>query len=318
MTTVQKAIFGGSALLAAAVTGSLFSSCATSGVRADTLANGVTRLELGGATVTMLNDGAVSRQLDAGFVRNVPLDRVQSELQSMGAPTDKVEVPYTPLMVSVGKELVLFDAGNGEFGQPGTGKLLENLAKAGLDAKSVTAVVVSHFHGDHINGLRNKAGELTFPNAKIYVPAAEWNWWMDDARMAATPENARGGFTTVRRVFGPIADKVVRFEPDTEVVSGIRSVAAYGHTPGHTAFIVAGRRQKLLFWADATNVSLFVRNPDWAVMFDMDAEAAKATRKRLADLAVREKMLVAGYHLPGSAVGTLSPRGEGYDFAPLF
>ncbi len=298
------------------VTGAI-SGCATNTPRTTPVASGVTRVDLGSVTVTMLSDGQGARPLDANFVRNVPLAEVQAALTEAKLPTDRIDVPFNPFVADIGAQRVLFDTGSGEFGAAGSGKLLENMGKAGIDPKSVTAVVISHFHGDHINGLRNKAGNLVFPNAKIYVPAPEWNWWMDEARLAATPEAQRGGLNTARRVFSPIAATVVRFEPGTEILPGVRSIAAYGHTPGHTAFMIEGGSRKLLYWADTTNVSLFVRNPDWAVVFDMDADAAKATRRRIADLAIRENALVAGYHLPGSGIGTLSTRGKGYEFTPL-
>ena len=293
------------------------SGCATNTPRTTSVASGVTRVDLGSVTVTMLSDGQGARPLDANFVRNVPLAEVQAALTEAKLPTDRIDVPFNPFVADIGAQRVLFDTGSGEFGAAGSGKLLENMGKAGIDPKSVTAVVISHFHGDHINGLRNKAGNLVFPNAKIYVPAPEWNWWMDEARLAATPEAQRGGLNTARRVFSPIAATVVRFEPGTEILPGVRSIAAYGHTPGHTAFMIEGGSRKLLYWADTTNVFLFVRNPDWAVVFDMDADAAKATRRRIADLAIRENALVAGYHLPGSGIGTLSTRGKGYEFTPL-
>ncbi len=298
------------------VTGAI-SGCATNTPRTTSVASGVTRVDLGSVNVTMLSDGQGARPLDANFVRNVPLAEVQAALTEAKLPTDRIDVPFNPFVADIGAQRVLFDTGSGEFGAAGSGKLLENMGKAGIDPKSVTAVVISHFHGDHINGLRNKAGNLVFPNAKIYAPAPEWNWWMDEARLAATPEAQRGGLNTARRVFSPIAATVVRFEPGTEILPGVRSIAAYGHTPGHTAFMIEGGSRKLLYWADTTNVFLFVRNPDWAVVFDMDADAAKATRRRIADLAIRENALVAGYHLPGSGIGTLSTRGKGYEFTPL-
>ena len=298
------------------VTGAI-SGCATNTPRTTSVDSGVTRVDLGSVNVTMLSDGQGARPLDANFVRNVPLAEVQAALTEAKLPTDRIDVPFNPFVADIGAQRVLFDTGSGEFGAAGSGKLLENMGKAGIDPKSVTAVVISHFHGDHINGLRNKAGNLVFPNAKIYVPAPEWNWWMDEARLAATPEAQRGGLNTARRVFSPIAATVVRFEPGTEILPGVRSIAAYGHTPGHTAFMIEGGSRKLLYWADTTNVFLFVRNPDWAVVFDMDADAAKATRRRIADLAIRENALVAGYHLPGSGIGTLSTRGKGYEFTPL-
>ncbi len=317
MDKVRERFTAAWVVIATALITGVLSGCASNVPRATAVASGVTQVDLGSVAVTMLTDGAGSRTLDANFVRNVPLADVQAALAEAGLPTDRVEVPYNPLVVDIGAQRVLFDTGSGEFGAGGSGKLLENMAKAGIDPQSVTAVVISHFHGDHINGLRNKAGSVVFPNAKIYVPAPEWSWWMDDARLAATPEAQRGGLNTARRVFSPLAATVVRFAPGAEILPGVRSIAAYGHTPGHTAFMIEGGSRKLLYWADTTNVSLFVRNPDWAVLFDMDAETAKATRRRIADLVIRENALVAGYHLPGAGIGTLATRGQGYEFTPL-
>lgn len=318
MSMTRRSFLSAGAAFGAAWMGGFLGGCAAAGPRTTAVASGITRVELGAATVTMLSDGFFSRPLDAGFVRNAALAEVQAALAQAGLPTDRVDVPFTPLIADVGSQRVLFDVGNGEFGAATAGKLLENMAKAGIAPDSITAVVFSHFHGDHINGLRNKAGALAFPKAKIFVPAPEWAFWMDDAKMAAAPEAMKGNFNAVRRVFGPIADALKRFEPGTELLPGLRSIAAFGHTPGHTAFTVDGGAQKMLYWADTTNVAaLFVRNPDWAVMFDMDAEAARITRRKLADMVIAEKMLVAGYHLPGSAIGTLATRGNGYEFTPL-
>lgn len=295
----------------------LLSACAMA-PSVSTPAAGVARVNLGAVTAMTISDGSFARPLDSNFVRNAPLGDVQQALREAGLPTDRVDVPFVPLLVDVGGQRVLFDVGNGEFGAATAGKLLENMAKAGVSPDSVTAIVFSHFHGDHINGLRNKAGQVVFPKAKIYVPAPEWDWWMDDARMNAAPEAARGNFAAVRRVFGPIASQLVRFQPGQEVLPGVRSLAAHGHTAGHTAFMIEGGNRKLLYWGDTTNVpALFVRNPDWAIMFDADAEAARQVRRRLADMAIKDNLLVAGYHLNGSAIGTLSVRGKGYEFKPL-
>ncbi|MFT3961974.1 MBL fold metallo-hydrolase [Propionivibrio sp.] len=305
------------AVLAAALIGGVAAGCAANAPRATAVAAGAARVDLGAVAVTMLSDGQGSRPLDAGFVPGVPLADVRAALAEAGLPTDRVEVPYNALVVDIGSRRVLFDTGNGEFGAAGSGKLLENMAQAGIDPRSITAVVISHFHGDHINGLRYKTGALVFPNATIHVPAPEWNWWMDDVRLAATPEAQRGGLNNARRVFATLAGTVVRFEPGGEVLPGVRSIAAYGHTPGHTVFMIEGGSRKLLYWADTTNVAMFVRHPDWAVVFDMDAEAARATRRRIADLAIRENALVAGFHLPSPGIGTLAARGKGYEFTPL-
>lgn len=318
MKSTCMQIEAGRAVLAAVLMSGVLAGCASSEPRSNVLGDGVTRVDLGGTTVTLINDGFLTRSLDADFVRNAPLPEVKAALQEAGLPTDKLDIPFNPLVVDIRGQRVLFDAGNGEFAASGTGLMLARMKKAGISPESITAVVVSHFHGDHINGLRTKAGELVFPNAKIHVPSVEWDWWMDDARMAATPENSRGNFNVARRVFGPSAASIQRFAPGAEVLPGVRAIAAHGHTPGHTVFLIEGRQRKLLYWADATNVAaLFVRNPDWAVRFDMEAEASRVVRRQLADFAIPDNLLVAGYHFPGSAIGTLSVRGKGYEFTPL-
>ena len=318
MTKSRRGLLAAGALFAVVWTVGVLGGCAAPAPKVVSVASGVTRVELGGVTMTTVSDGHGSRALDGGFVRNAPLAEVQAALREAGLPEDRLTIPYTVLLADIGSQRVLFDTGNGEFGAATAGKVLENMAKAGIDPASVTAVVISHFHGDHINGLRNKAGALVFPKAKIYVPTTEWNWWMDDARMAAAPEAMKNAFAATRRVFAPIASAVVRFEPGADVLPGVRSIPAFGHTPGHTAFAIEGGSRKVMFWADNTNIAaLFVRHPDWSAVFDMDADAARATRRKLADMAIDSDMLVAGYHLPGAAIGTLSRRGSGYEFAPL-
>lgn len=293
-------------------------STAPTAPAATTIAPGITRVRFGNFTITSVPDGFFDRPLTEGFVRNAPLAAVQAALAEAKLPTDKVSVPFTPFVVDTGKNKVLLDGGNGTFGAPTAGTLLKSMATAGLQPDQIDTIIISHFHGDHINGLRDKDGKLVFPKAKIMVPTPEWNWWMDDARMNALPENQRGNFNAVRRVFGPIAQTVQRFDPGTELLPGIRSMPAFGHTAGHTTFMLESAGQKLLYWADTTNVAaLFVRNPDWAVMFDADPEAARKVRRALMEMAVKENLLVAGYHLPLPAIGRLTPRGTGYDFVPV-
>ncbi len=305
----------GASIAALPLAGCVTAPSSSSAPVVTTVAPGITRVRLGNVTVTSLPDGVAERPLAEGFVRNASLAQVQAALAEAGLPTDKITIPFTVFLVETGGRKVLMDTGNGTFGAPTSGRLLQSLAAAGVQPSQIDTILITHFHGDHINGIRNKEGQLVFPNAKIHVPAPEWAWWMDDARMNATPENARGGFNAVRRVFGPIAQQVERFEPGRELVPGIRSMPAYGHTAGHTVFLVEGGGQKLMYWGDATNVAaLFVRNPDWAVQFDADAETARKVRRQLMEMAVKENMLVAGYHLPQPGIGRLVARGNGYDF----
>jgi glyoxylase-like metal-dependent hydrolase (beta-lactamase superfamily II) len=275
------------------------------------------RYKSGDIVVTAATEGVNMNPLKDGFVTNASLDEVKAALAEAFLPADIVPIPFTPVVIESGEDLILLDTGFADNGPPTAGMLRANLATVGITPEDITKVLISHFHGDHIQGIRNKAGELVYPNAEIHVPEPEWAFWMDDAKMAAAPERARGGFETVRRVFGPNAADIVRFGWDEEVLPGIQSVDAHGHTPGHTAFVVGSGDERVMMLADTTNhPALFVRNPDWAAVFDMDAEAARQTRHRLLDMAAADRLQVAGYHFPFPATGHIVKDGERYRFHP--
>lgn len=281
-------------------------------------ANGFYRFKVGDITVTQVHDGYAERPLEAGWVRNAELAEVQAALEAAFQPTATVTIPFTTTVVETGGRLVLIDAGTGGFG-PTTGLWMDGFRAAGYAPEQVDLVVFSHFHGDHIQGFRNKDGAAVFPNAAVMVPEAEWAFWMDDARMSAAPEAMQGAFQGVRRVFGPIQDKVERFTGERELAPGLTALPAQGHTPGHTVFLVTSGEGRHLVWSDTTNKpELFVRNPTWQVQFDMDGEAAMATRLRLLDMAAAERMTVGGYHFPFPAVGHIGRDGSGYAYVPTF
>ena len=281
-------------------------------------APGFYRYRVGDIEVTAVTDGTAVRQPLDGFIRNASLPEVNGALAEAFLPENRVIIPFTTLALRTGGKLVLIDAGNGDSGAPGTGLWMRNFRAAGFDPAQVDQVVFSHFHGDHINGLRLKDGAAVFPRAEVLVPAAEWAFWMDDARMAAAPEAARGAFANVRRVFGPVAADVRRFEWDREVAPGVTAVNAAGHTPGHTAFAIASGNARLMAMSDTANYpALFVRHPDWSGVFDMDADAARATRRRLLDMTAAERMQVAFYHAPFPATGHVAREGAGFRMVPV-
>lgn len=282
-------------------------------------APGFRRMKLGAMDLVAINDGVVRRPLGEEFVTNAPLEQVKALLASQSLPTDYVDVPYTPFLVASGSRRVLFDTGFADNGPPTTGRLRANLEAAGFKLEDITDVVISHYHGDHINGLRAKDGSLVFPRARVHVPAPEHAFWMDDARMNAAPPAGRGAFMGARRVFGTLpAEQLVRFEPGSEIIPGIVASAAFGHTPGMCIFQVSSEGQSFHYVADVTNIpELFARAPDWAVVFDMDPNAARVTRRRVFDTMVRNRALTGGFHFPFPAFGTMEAAGNGYAFKPV-
>jgi glyoxylase-like metal-dependent hydrolase (beta-lactamase superfamily II) len=276
------------------------------------------RYKVGTIELTAVNDGVRTSPLAEGFVKNARLDEVNAALEASFLPKGQVTPQFNPLLLNTGGKLVLIDTGNGpQAGTSTVGRLTANLGWAGVKPADVDTVVISHFHGDHINGLRTDDGGLAFPNAEILVPNPEWSFWMDEGEMSRASEGLKGAFNNVRRVFKNIDSRVRRYEWDKEIAPGITSVAAPGHTPGHTAFVVASGQAKLFVQSDVTNIpALFVPHPDWQVQFDMDGNKAAETRHKVYDMLAAERMQLTGYHYPFPATGFIAKDGAGYRFVP--
>jgi glyoxylase-like metal-dependent hydrolase (beta-lactamase superfamily II) len=279
---------------------------------------GIYRYRIGSFELTALYDGIWYRPITEKFIRNAPFAEVESALADAFMPPDKLATPFTTLIVNTGKRLVLIDTGTGGQIAPSAGALRANLIAAGVDPKAIGLIVISHFHPDHINGLKDKDNNLVFPNAEIMVAAGEWKFWMDDANLNAAPNDLKLTFRNQRRVFADIGKNVTQFEPGAEVAPGIVAIPAPGHTPGHTVFAIHSGDQSLLVLGDtAQHPAVFARHPDWQAAFDIDGDAAVATRKRLFDSAAADRMLITGYHFPFPACGHLIKTATGYEHVPV-
>jgi glyoxylase-like metal-dependent hydrolase (beta-lactamase superfamily II) len=280
---------------------------------------GLYRYRIGEYELTALYDGIWYRPISEKFIRNAPFAEVEHALELAFMPHDKLATPFTTLIVNTGKKLVLIDTGTGGQISPTAGMVVDNLAAAGIAPKDVDQIVISHFHPDHINGIKDKDNNLIFPNAEIMVPEAEWAFWMDDANMNAAPEAMKETFRNQRRIFSDIAQKrITRFAPGKEVAAGIETLAAPGHTPGHTVFAVHSGNQSLMVLSDtAQHPAVFARHPDWQAAFDVDGRETIVTRKKLFDRAAADRMLVTGYHFPFPACGHLVKTATGYEHVPI-
>ena len=180
-------------------------------------------------------------------------------------------------------------------------------------------MIISHFHGDHINGLVGPENKPAFPNAEVMVPETEWNFWMDESNVSKLPDVAKGQMPNPKRVFGVLGNKVTKYQPGRELVPGITAVASPGHTPGHVSHMVTSGNAKLLVQADVTAgaASLFANNPDWQFVFDTDRALAVETRKKIYAMAAAEKMAVHGYHIAFPSLVHVEKNGNGYRLVPV-
>ncbi|UEM23564.1 MBL fold metallo-hydrolase [Skermanella mucosa] len=318
----RRALLGtAAAMTAAAAAGPLVAGSAQAQgapPQANAQLPGAFRYKVGSFEVTSLFDGYGTRPMNDQFVVNAPLDQVQEALRDAFRPTDSLRITYTPAVVHTGSQIVLLDAGSGGKLGPTTGMMSRNMAAAGIEPASITTLVISHFHGDHISGIKGTDNSLAFPNAEILVPEAEWAYWMDDGEMSRAPAGRKPAFELVRSTFGDLGDRVRRYKSDEEIIPGFTAVEAHGHTPGHTALQISSGNETVMALADTTNVPfLFVRNPDWSAVFDMDADMARATRRRLLDRIAADRVLAFGYHWGLPNAGHIRREGSGYEFAPL-
>jgi glyoxylase-like metal-dependent hydrolase (beta-lactamase superfamily II) len=317
--TRRTLLAGTTAATAAVAAGALAHTAHAAQPAAGKQAPGFYRYKVGSFEVTVVTDGVNRMKLPDDMVANATRDEVNAALLAAHMEKDVFVGPYNPIVVNTGAKLVLIDTGTGEAAFKSSngmnGQLLANLAAAGLDPAAFDAVIISHFHGDHVNGLLKADGSLAFPNAEVLVPAGEHTYWMDDGEMSRAPKGRiEGLFKNNRRVFsGEVTKRLRTYEWDKEVVGGITAVSTPGHSVAHTSHVIASGNAKLFVQADVTHVPfLFARNPGWHAFYDQIPAQAEATRRKVYDMLAAEKMPVQGFHYPFPAHAYVEKRGNGY------
>lgn len=266
----------------------------------------VITFDVGSFAVTLLSEGQQQAGTDI-------LIGATEEMLKQTVPSGKFPNAVNAFLVETGEKTILFDTG---FGR----KLFDNLSLYGKTVQDVDAVVITHMHGDHISGLLRN-GEKSFPTADLYIPKPEYDYWMSDEEMNKLSENRRGSFTNARHVIHAYKDKLHTFIPGeaagtNELFPGIRSVAAYGHTPGHTGYMLESDGVKLCIWGDLTHaIAIQMPYPEVAVTYDVDPVKAVESRRQLFNYLSENKICVAGMHISFPGIGYIRKnKSAGYDF----
>ena len=273
-----------------------------------------TQIEVGDWTVETLSDGHLTLPLSFLFP-TVPKDEITELLRQHGLPTDNLMPPLNVTIASRGEKRILFDVGSGSNFMPTAGKLLETLEHAGLDPSSITDIVFTHAHPDHLWGLLDDFDELTFPDANYYFPRLEWEFWRSDAAMGRMSEGRETFVVGAQSRMKLIEDRVQLIDEGSEPLSGVEAFATYGHTPGHMAYVIHGGADTLTVIGDAlTNHVISFTHPEWESGSDLDTQMGIATRKRLLDRMVQEQSQIIGYHLPNGGIGRVDRNGPAFKF----
>ena len=269
--------------------------------------------KVGSAEVTAIYDGIWEKAHDPAFIANASVDDVKAAMVKAGLSPDFVSIPFTVAVVKTGGKTIMCDSGTGGQVQPTAGKLMANMKAAGIDPAKIDTILISHCHPDHIFGLMEKdTNKPVFPNAELVISDVEYKFWTDPAVIDRLPEARKGLARRIQATF-PTWKNLRQVTGEAEVAPGIRFVSAPGHTPGHRAFHLSSGSSQLMLSNDTAYVpALVVANPGWHGAYDQDPTTAEASRRKLLDRVIADKIMISGYHFPFPGAGTVAKDGTGY------
>ncbi|CAO3437330.1 MBL fold metallo-hydrolase [Azospirillum endophyticum] len=263
-------------------------------------ADGVSTVGVGEFQVSILLDGCISGSF--GLIDGIDADDARRQELAAGRPEPPV-ISVNAFLIQRGGRSILVDAGCGDSYGPNLGRIDGHLATLGVTPEAIDAVLLTHLHGDHANGLFTEAGTRRFPNATLVMHEAEPAFWRDDALVAAAPPRAVGAVKTARNVLDLYRGQL-HLARGGEVSPGISMLPEPGHTPGHCGWLLTSGREQLLIWGDIVHLpGIQFARPEAGMVFDVDRDSAEATRRRIFDLAAADRLAVAGMHLDFPAFG---------------
>ena len=282
--------------------------------------SGFYRQQVGSMAVTALYDGYLGIGID--LLHGAGKESIQALLAGKFVVQlkDGVQTSVNAYLVDTGKHLVLVDTGAGQCFGPTAGNIGDNIKAAGYAPEDVDTVLLTHLHPDHVCGLLSKDGKAAFPNAVVWAAKEDQDFWLSKEIAAAAPEANRPFFKMTQDAVAPYAAKKAlrSFTHDTEVLPGLTPVASFGHTPGHTGFLVKSGDEALFIWGDIVHShAVQFRHPEVSFEFDSDQQQAVSTRKRIFEKAAAERWLVGGAHLPFPGLGHVRKEGTGYEWVPV-
>jgi len=275
---------------------------------------GVYHRKIGDIVVTTISDGYLDGNLEV--MRNVDVEKARQILHDAFRPARRTSV--NTFLIHTKDRIAIVDTGSGNYLQPTAGHVQRNLAAAGIDPTSIDTVLLTHMHPDHSAGLTDMSnGQRYFPNAELVMHENELAHWFDDGAMGKVDELSRQlYFGAGREQVEPYRDRTRLFRQG-EVFPGVTAVPSLGHTPGHTAYLIASGNDQLMIWGDTVHVpEVQTAFPEAGMAFDTDLAAAASSRKRMFDRVSADGILIAGMHLHFPAFSRLARRGDAYALYP--
>ncbi|MFB6455878.1 MBL fold metallo-hydrolase [Chitinophaga sp. Hz27] len=277
--------------------------------------------KLGDLELYTVTDGFVHfPHIQPDFAKGVPRKEVDELLIKNFRSVNEMDLGINILLIKRQDKFILIDTGvGGAFGKD-SGWLQSSLADAGISPNSVSDIVISHGHPDHIGGVLNSDGQLAFPNATIHISRIEYDFWMaptqDFSKSTFENKELLHTFTlATQKTLTTIKPKLHLFEDGDKLLDCIRLELAPGHTPGHTVTHIFSKGEEVAHIADLVHSDvLLFPHPEWGFNGDTDLQQAAATRRKvLANLAEKGTKVFA-YHLPWPGVGHVRKNGKGFEW----
>ena len=282
---------------------------------AATRAPGYFRMMLGSFEVTALSDGTLDLPVETLLSADARQTRADVASLHLEVP---LETSFNAYLINTGEKLVLIDTGGGALFGSRLGQLARHIEAAGYQASQIDEVLLTHLHSDHIGGLMSD-GQPAFANATVRADGRESGYWLSAEARKHAAANDLQFFDAAAAMLTPYiaAGKYQPFKAGSQLVPGISAVSADGHTAGSTVYQIESKGRRLLLIGDLIHVGpVQFRRPDVTIEFDVDRDAARATRVDVFRRAAVSGDLLGGSHLPFPGLGRLQAEGEGYRWLP--
>ncbi len=277
------------------------------------------RFRVGEISATVLSDGIIGGPPRV-YASDAPEAELQEVLRRAFLSADHLTLNLNTLLIETGGRRILIEAGAGATMGPNGGRIFENLAAIGLSASDIDTVVISHTHPDHVGNLRSADGGKAFPRATVFLPKADWDFFVrtdPDLSYMPVPEEFRLRFAAaIKSSLEPVRNDLELYEAGDEIVPGLTTIEASGHTPGMATFLVHSGNDQLLLTADLAYHPLVNVDKPWLPGPDRDKETALSSRRRIFDRAAADRMPVLGFHYPFPGLGRMLKTDGGYAWVP--
>lgn len=278
---------------------------------------GYYRLAVGQYEVTSLFDGY--NDLSPSLLKGLSANKIRELLAENKINAERMPTSFNAFLINTGKHLVMIDSGAGHCVPQTAGKLLSNMEASGYHPEQVDTIFLTHLHLDHVCGLSDVAGKALFPNATVYVPQGEAEYWLDPAKEASAPENAKAYFAIAQKALSSYkaSGHLKTFVPPASPIAEVQTAYAIGHTPGSTVYRFWSEGKAITFIGDLIHApAIQFPHPDVSIRFDADAKNAILSRTREFNALVKDGDWMAAAHLPFPGVGHLTANHQGYSWNP--